>query len=133
MLLIAVNIVKARVCRVRFFSFLCMPLSRSQHTLFFSHVCFVRSTAHTVFHACLFRSFPLTSPHRNFTSPHTIRVEAGLSSMMDQYDRNFKVRRVMGSVRQANKAMADAGSTSSRMPERVAPTPESKQKQRNMS
>ena len=36
---------------------------------------------------------------RNFTSPHTIRVEAGLASMMDQYDANFKVQRILGRVR----------------------------------
>lgn len=69
---------------------------------------------------------------RNFTSPHTIRVEAGLSSMMEQYDRNFKVRRVIGSMRQgaAGKGMGgtEGGSMSSRHPERVAPTPDSKKK-----
>jgi hypothetical protein len=39
---------------------------------------------------CLFFS-------RNFTSAQTIRVEAGLASVMEQYDKNFKLRRVMGS------------------------------------
>ncbi len=33
---------------------------------------------------------------RDFTSPHTLRVEFGLSNEMDQYDRNFKVRQIMG-------------------------------------
>ena len=32
----------------------------------------------------------------NFTSPHTIRVEAGLSTMMEQYDRNVKIRQLIG-------------------------------------
>lgn len=32
----------------------------------------------------------------NFTSSQTIRVESGLAHTMDQYDRNFKVRRLMG-------------------------------------
>ena len=32
----------------------------------------------------------------NFTSPHTIRVEAGLSTMMEQYDRNVKIQRLIG-------------------------------------
>lgn len=35
----------------------------------------------------------------DFTSPHTIRVEAGLSKMMDQYDKNVKVQRLMGSAK----------------------------------
>lgn len=33
---------------------------------------------------------------RNFTSAHTIRVESGLSGAMEQYDKNFKIRRIMG-------------------------------------
>jgi len=49
---------------------------------------------------------------RDFTSPHTIRVEAGLSSMMEQYDRNFKVRQIMGS-RASFKG--NAGSTASKV------------------
>lgn len=32
----------------------------------------------------------------NFTSAHTIRVESGLSGAMEQYDKNFKIRRIMG-------------------------------------
>lgn len=34
---------------------------------------------------------------RDFTSAHTIRVESGLSHVMEQYDRNFKVQQLMGS------------------------------------
>jgi hypothetical protein len=34
---------------------------------------------------------------RDFTSAHTIRVESGLSHVMEQYDRNFKVQQIMGS------------------------------------
>lgn len=33
---------------------------------------------------------------RDFTSAHTIRVESGLSHVMEQYDRNFKVQQLMG-------------------------------------
>jgi len=33
----------------------------------------------------------------DFTSTHTLRVEFGLSNEMEQYDRNFKVRQLMGS------------------------------------
>ena len=35
---------------------------------------------------------------RNFTSPHTVRVEAGLAETMEQFDRNFKVRKLMGEL-----------------------------------
>jgi hypothetical protein len=35
---------------------------------------------------------------RNFTAAHSIRVEAGLSQVMDQYEQNFKVRQIMGGV-----------------------------------
>lgn len=41
--------------------------------------------------------FPLSHSHRDFTSAHTIRVESGLSHVMEQYDRNFKVQQLMGS------------------------------------
>lgn len=34
--------------------------------------------------------------YRNFTSAHTIRVESGLSGAMEQYDKNFKIRRIIG-------------------------------------
>lgn len=33
---------------------------------------------------------------RNFTSAHSIRVETGLSNVMEQYDKNIKIRRWMG-------------------------------------
>lgn len=33
---------------------------------------------------------------RNFTSAHSIRVETGLSNVMDQYDKNIKIRTWMG-------------------------------------
>jgi hypothetical protein len=33
---------------------------------------------------------------RDFTSSHTIRVESGISHVMEQYDRNFKVQQLMG-------------------------------------
>lgn len=32
----------------------------------------------------------------DFTSAHTIRVESGISHVMEQYDRNFKVQQLMG-------------------------------------
>eukprot|EP01034_Spumella_vulgaris_P024697 gene24697-31071_t len=38
----------------------------------------------------------------DFTSSHTIRVEAGLAKMMDQYDRRDKVRRLMGDKKEDN-------------------------------
>ena len=34
--------------------------------------------------------------HRDFISPHTLRVEAGLSHMMEQLVTNMKARRIMG-------------------------------------
>lgn len=34
----------------------------------------------------------------NFTSTQTIRIESGLSQVMDQYDEKFKVRRLLGDV-----------------------------------
>ncbi|KAJ1392690.1 kinase-like domain-containing protein [Ochromonadaceae sp. CCMP2298] len=39
----------------------------------------------------------------DFTSPHTIRVEAGLSSVMQQYDRSTKVRRIMGAPKSSQE------------------------------
>lgn len=47
----------------------------------------------------------------NFTSPHTIRVEAGLSTMMEQYDRNVKIRQLIGTdgVHKQRKHGAGAG------------------------
>ena len=36
--------------------------------------------------------------NRNFTSPHTLRVEVGLANEMEQYDKNFKIRQLMGEV-----------------------------------
>ena len=36
------------------------------------------------------------SNYRDFTSAHTIRVESGISHVMEQYDRNFKVQQLMG-------------------------------------
>lgn len=33
---------------------------------------------------------------RDFASPQTLRIEFGLSNEMEQYDRNFKVRQLMG-------------------------------------
>lgn len=35
---------------------------------------------------------------RDFISPNTIKTEAGLTHMMDQYDKNFKVRQLLGST-----------------------------------
>jgi hypothetical protein len=35
---------------------------------------------------------------RDYTSPHTLRVEFGIAQEMDQYDRNFKVRQLMGQL-----------------------------------
>jgi hypothetical protein len=32
----------------------------------------------------------------NFTSPHTVRIESGLSHAMEQYDRNPKLKSLMG-------------------------------------
>jgi hypothetical protein len=40
---------------------------------------------------------------RNFTSPHTVRIESGLSHAMEQYDRNRKVQMVMGDNRAMSK------------------------------
>lgn len=34
--------------------------------------------------------------NRNFTSPHTVRIESGLSHAMEQYDRNPKLKSLMG-------------------------------------
>lgn len=39
-----------------------------------------------------------TNNRRNFISPNTIRVEAGLTYEMEQYDRNPKARQLMGHV-----------------------------------
>jgi hypothetical protein len=33
---------------------------------------------------------------RNFTAPQTIRIESGISHVMEQYDRSFKVQQLMG-------------------------------------
>ncbi len=33
---------------------------------------------------------------RDFVSAHTLRVEFGLANEMDQLDRNYKVRQLMG-------------------------------------
>jgi serine/threonine protein kinase len=34
----------------------------------------------------------------DFASAHTVRVEAGLSHVMEQYDKNFKVRQIIGDM-----------------------------------
>ena len=34
---------------------------------------------------------------RNFTAPSALRVEAGLAQVMEQYDRNLKVQKIIGS------------------------------------
>ena len=34
----------------------------------------------------------------DFISPNTIKIEAGLAHTMDQYDKNFKVRQLMGDI-----------------------------------
>jgi hypothetical protein len=38
----------------------------------------------------------LDSKRRDFVSAHTLRVEFGLANEMDQLDRNYKVRQLMG-------------------------------------
>lgn len=52
----------------------------------------------TIF-ACVF--YPLH--HRDFISQHTLRVEAGLSHMMEQLVTNMKARRLMGEVGESDK------------------------------
>lgn len=47
--------------------------------------------------------------NRNFTSPHTLRVEVGLANEMEQYDKNFKIRQLMGDF-QPKSNMANAKS-----------------------
>ena len=37
-------------------------------------------------------------PYRDYTSPHTLRVEFGIAQEMEQMDRNFKVRQMLGEV-----------------------------------
>jgi hypothetical protein len=49
------------------------------------------------------------SYYRDFISQHTLRVEAGLSHMMEQLVTNMKARRIMGEV---------DGEVESRKPER---------------
>lgn len=39
----------------------------------------------------------------DFVSAHTIRVESGLANTMDQYDNNFKIRRILGNKEDANR------------------------------
>lgn len=48
----------------------------------------------------------------DFTSPHTIRVETGISHMMEQYDRNFKVRQIMGEREQKTNTLSSTGAGS---------------------
>lgn len=33
---------------------------------------------------------------RDYTSPHTLRVEFGIAQEMEQMDRNFKVQQMLG-------------------------------------
>jgi len=47
---------------------------------------------------------------RNFTSPHTLRVEVGLANEMDQYDKNFKIRQIMGTNDSKSKGKVAAAS-----------------------
>lgn len=64
-----------------------VPSKREQ--AYFSHwLVFQLSVTIWVHRSCLYL--------RDFVSPHTLRVEAGLSHVMDQYDKNFKVRQLMG-------------------------------------
>mmetsp|Transcript_23941 Transcript_23941/g.39982 ORF Transcript_23941/g.39982 Transcript_23941/m.39982 type:complete len:673 (+) Transcript_23941:161-2179(+) len=42
----------------------------------------------------------------DFTSSHTIRVESGLSHVMEQYDRNFKVQQLMGTDLKPNASVS---------------------------
>ena len=39
---------------------------------------------------------PLPLSVRDYTSPHTLRVEFGIAQEMEQMDRNFKVQQMLG-------------------------------------
>lgn len=43
---------------------------------------------------------------RNFTSPHTLRVEVGLANEMEQFDKKFKVQQIMGLPRSPSQALS---------------------------
>jgi hypothetical protein len=45
---------------------------------------------------------------RNFTAPQTIRIESGISHVMEQYDRSFKVQQLMGADAKTFSQMSSA-------------------------
>ena len=45
---------------------------------------------------CLLASVVIAVVFRDFISPQTIRIEFGISHEMEQYDKNFKLRHLLG-------------------------------------
>lgn len=62
----------------------------------------------------------------NFTSPQTVRIESGLSHVMEQYDRNFKVKQLLGMDAKEYSNNNNSSSVSSTQSGKKITTPSSK-------
>ena len=62
-------------------------------------------------HVNLIDAFLVTA--RNFSSPHSIRVEAGLSHIVAQYEKKPKIRQIMGTKATTSNESDDGASVGS--------------------
>ena len=52
---------------------------------------------------------------RDFADPRTLKIEFGISHEMEQYDKNFKVRRLLGTMDDSVQSQRRGTSTSTSM------------------